>query len=65
VRLQRLDAGDRLAELVLVPPAPEGEEEPLVEPASAEATEPSEVEPLQADGEGDADAAGDDDAIED
>jgi len=27
VRLQRLDAGDRLAELVLVPPAPEGEEE--------------------------------------
>ena len=27
VRLQRLDAGDRLAEVVLVPPAPEGAEE--------------------------------------
>ena len=26
VRLQKLDAGDRLAEVVLVPPAPEGEE---------------------------------------
>jgi DNA gyrase subunit A len=26
VRLQRIDAGDRLAEVVLVPPAPEGEE---------------------------------------
>jgi DNA gyrase subunit A len=29
VRLQRLDAGDRLAEVVLVPPAPEGAEEAL------------------------------------
>jgi DNA gyrase subunit A len=26
VRLQRIDTGDRLAEVVLVPPAPEGEE---------------------------------------
>ncbi|MCS5698278.1 DNA gyrase subunit A [Cyanobium sp. FGCU-52] len=34
VRLQRLDAGDRLAELVLVPPAAEGEE--ITDPASAE-----------------------------
>jgi DNA gyrase subunit A len=29
VRLQRIDAGDRLAEVVLVPPAPEGEEAEL------------------------------------
>jgi DNA gyrase subunit A len=34
VRLQRLDSGDRLAELVLVPPAAEGEE--ITEPSSAE-----------------------------
>jgi DNA gyrase subunit A len=27
VRLQRLDAGDRLAEVVLVPPAPDEEDE--------------------------------------
>jgi DNA gyrase subunit A len=34
VRLQRLDSGDRLAEVVLVPPAPEGEEvEPVADPA--------------------------------
>ncbi|MFM2159092.1 MAG: gyrase subunit, partial [Cyanobacteriota bacterium] len=44
VRLQRLDAGDRLAEVVLVPPAPEGEEEPTAEPvavveAAADATD--------------------------
>jgi DNA gyrase subunit A len=29
VRLQRIDAGDRLAEVVLVPPAPEDEEAEL------------------------------------
>jgi DNA gyrase subunit A len=32
VRLQRLDAGDRLAEVVLVPPAAEGSEEEAVIP---------------------------------
>ncbi|MCX5950446.1 MAG: DNA gyrase subunit A [Cyanobacteria bacterium] len=33
VRLQRLDSGDRLAEVVLVPPAPEGEDgEPVADP---------------------------------
>jgi DNA gyrase subunit A len=37
VRLQRLDAGDRLAEVVLVPPAPEEEEADTEAPADAEA----------------------------
>jgi DNA gyrase subunit A len=44
VRLQRIDAGDRLAEVVLVPPAPEGEEEELTSPEGSangeEAAEP-------------------------
>ncbi|MFM7653619.1 MAG: DNA gyrase C-terminal beta-propeller domain-containing protein, partial [Vulcanococcus sp.] len=41
VRLQRLDAGDRLAEVVLVPPAPEEEDAglesvaPTVDPSGA------------------------------
>jgi DNA gyrase subunit A len=35
VRLQRLDAGDRLAEVVLVPPAPEEGEESLLEESGA------------------------------
>ena len=37
VRLQRLDAGDRLAEVVLVPPAPEEEEAEAETPADADA----------------------------
>jgi DNA gyrase subunit A len=38
VRLQRLDSGDRLAEVVLVPPALEGEDgEPVAEPDLLEA----------------------------
>jgi DNA gyrase subunit A len=47
VRLQRLDAGDRLAEVVLVPPAPEEEElvAALPEAEPAEAAEP--VEPAE------------------
>jgi DNA gyrase subunit A len=38
VRLQRLDSGDRLSEVVLVPPAPEEEEvaEGLEAPAAAD-----------------------------
>jgi DNA gyrase subunit A len=36
VRLQRIDAGDRLAEVVLVPPAPEGEEAEGEDPGSTE-----------------------------
>jgi DNA gyrase subunit A len=45
VRLQRLDTGDRLAEVVLVPPAPEGEESEvesaaLTLPAEASISEP-------------------------
>jgi len=36
VRLQRLDAGDRLSEVVLVPPAPDEEDaDPSVDDASA------------------------------
>jgi DNA gyrase subunit A len=35
VRLQKLDAGDRLTEVVLVPPAAEGEEEATVPIAEA------------------------------
>ena len=37
VRLQRLDAGDRLSEVVLVPPAPEEEEEVASADAAADA----------------------------
>ena len=53
VRLQRLDSGDRLAEVVLVPPAPEGEDgEPGADPdllaspadSSAESTTESTTE---------------------
>ncbi|MEB3331925.1 MAG: DNA gyrase C-terminal beta-propeller domain-containing protein, partial [Synechococcaceae cyanobacterium] len=40
VRLQRLDAGDRLAEVVLVPPA-QGEEEPLLPEDSPAAESPA------------------------
>ena len=47
VRLQRLDAGDRLAEVVLVPPAPPEEE-------SVEAAEPLGNEPLANEPVGDA-----------
>jgi DNA gyrase subunit A len=36
VRLQRIDAGDRLAEVVLVPPAPEDEEAEGEDPGSTE-----------------------------
>ncbi len=36
VRLQRIDAGDRLAEVVLVPPAPEDEEAEGVDPGSSD-----------------------------
>jgi DNA gyrase subunit A len=51
VRLQRIDAGDRLAEVVLVPPAPEGEEEELTSPeGSANGEEAAEPGP-QASGE--------------
>jgi DNA gyrase subunit A len=39
VRLQRLDAGDRLAEVVLVPPAPEETEE--ASETAADAVQPS------------------------
>ena len=35
VRLQKLDAGDRLTEVVLVPPAPEEEEAAPTEPGEA------------------------------
>jgi DNA gyrase subunit A len=37
VRLQKLDSGDRLAEVVLVPPAPEGEDDEAQADAPAEA----------------------------
>lgn len=45
VRLQRLDAGDRLAEVVLVPPAPEEPEEAVTAEADAAtaAAEPSDA----------------------
>jgi DNA gyrase subunit A len=36
VRLQRIDAGDRLAEVVLVPPAPDDEEAEGEDPGSTE-----------------------------
>ena len=36
VRLQKLDAGDRLAEVVLVPPAPDEESDAPLEPADAD-----------------------------
>ena len=36
VRLQRIDTGDRLAEVVLVPPAPEGEEAEGADPGSTD-----------------------------
>ena len=44
VRLQRLDRGDRLVEMVLVPPALEDEEEP-VEPVTEADPEGSDGEP--------------------
>jgi DNA gyrase subunit A len=48
VRLQKLDSGDRLAEVVLVPPAPEGEDdEAPVDAASSEAA-PSDATPADA-----------------
>jgi DNA gyrase subunit A len=70
VRLQRLDSGDRLAEVVLVPPAPEGEDgEPGADPdllASAgdpadEAAGPVPAASLEAQPETSADDEGDDD----
>jgi len=52
VRLQRIDAGDRLAEVVLVPPAPEGEEELTSPEGSANGDEAEAAEPgPQASGE--------------
>jgi DNA gyrase subunit A len=36
VRLQRIDAGDRLAEVVLVPPAPDDEEAEGEDPGSTD-----------------------------
>jgi DNA gyrase subunit A len=73
VRLQRLDAGDRLAELVLVPQAPEGSEDPGSAEAGSEASvsvasaadvlatiEEGEAEG-DAEGEDESDEAGDDD----
>ncbi|MFM7313346.1 MAG: DNA gyrase C-terminal beta-propeller domain-containing protein, partial [Cyanobium sp.] len=51
VRLQRLDSGDRLAEVVLVPPAPEGSEE-LESGADPLASTGLELEP-EADGASD------------
>jgi DNA gyrase subunit A len=48
VRLQKLDSGDRLTEVVLVPPAPEEEEvaaeEGVAVPAEAAAASPAEPE---------------------
>ena len=44
VRLQKLDAGDRLTEVVLVPPAPEEEEAAPTEPG--EATSADQPEPI-------------------
>jgi DNA gyrase subunit A len=45
VRLQRLDAGDRLAEVVLVPPAAAGEETPATAtPSTADAEAPVEAQ---------------------
>jgi DNA gyrase subunit A len=70
VRLQRLDSGDRLAEVVLVPPAPEGEEgEPVAEPdlllsptdPSAESPGPSPAASLEAGLGASPDHDGDDD----
>jgi DNA gyrase subunit A len=48
VRLQRLDAGDRLAEVVLVPPAAPGEEAPATAVADApvEGQTPADAEAL-------------------
>jgi DNA gyrase subunit A len=47
VRLQRLDSGDRLAEVVLVPPAPEGEDgEPVADPDLAASPANSYVESI-------------------
>ena len=70
VRLQRLDSGDRLAEVVLVPPALEGEDgEPVAEPdllgasadTPADAAGHSPAASLQAGHEASADDQGDDD----
>lgn len=39
VRLQKLDSGDRLTEVVLVPPAPEEEDAPTLEVPALEGAE--------------------------
>jgi len=70
VRLQRLDSGDRLAEVVLVPPALEGEDgEPVADPdlpaasadTPADAAGQSPAASLEAGHEASADDQGDDD----
>ena len=74
VRLQRLDSGDRLAEVVLVPPALEGEDgEPGAEPdllasvgdPAAEATDQSPAASLEAPPESSSDDVGDDEGEDD
>jgi DNA gyrase subunit A len=74
VRLQRLDSGDRLAEVVLVPPALEGEDgEPGADPdllasvgdPAAEATDQSPAASLEAPPESSSDDVGDDEGEDD